>query len=96
MPILSQPCATGHADAINTLKYSPDGSMLASGSADRHIFLWNAKTCEACLHFCHVFLAVAGCTSNAALLHFVYEPSTNSPCTHCYTFAVARAELHDD
>lgn len=35
----------GHADAINTLKYSPDGQTLASGSADRHIFLWNAKSC---------------------------------------------------
>lgn len=30
---------------MNALKYSPDGLTLASGSADRHIFLWNAKTC---------------------------------------------------
>jgi len=32
---------TGHEAEIYTVKFSPDGSKIASGSRDRSIFLWN-------------------------------------------------------
>ncbi len=33
----------GHTDAIRTVAFSPDGSMLASGSADNSILLWDVS-----------------------------------------------------
>jgi Prp8 binding protein len=40
---------TGHGAEIYSLKFSPDGQALASGSFDRHIFLW--KTYEDCPNY---------------------------------------------
>ncbi|MFM6370305.1 MAG: WD40 repeat domain-containing protein, partial [Dolichospermum sp.] len=35
---------TGHSYSVNSLAYSPDGQTLASGSWDKTIKLWNART----------------------------------------------------
>lgn len=32
---------TGHAGEVFGVKFSPDGSVLASCSHDKHLFLWN-------------------------------------------------------
>jgi len=32
---------TGHAGEVFTMKFSPGGDVVASGSFDKHIFLWN-------------------------------------------------------
>lgn len=34
---------TGHGDAVLSLKFSPDGEHLASGSRDHSVFLWNVR-----------------------------------------------------
>jgi WD40 repeat protein len=34
----------GHFDAVNTLSFSPDGTILASGSNDRSVRLWDTQT----------------------------------------------------
>jgi len=34
----------GHTDRARSLALSPDGRILATGSFDRHIFLWDART----------------------------------------------------
>jgi WD40 repeat protein/translation initiation factor IF-1 len=35
---------TGHVERVNSLAFSPDGKILASGSSDTKIKLWNAET----------------------------------------------------
>ena len=32
---------TGHAGEVFGVKFSPDGSVLASCSHDKHLYLWN-------------------------------------------------------
>lgn len=32
---------TGHGAEVFSVKFSPDGQTVASGSHDKHIFLWN-------------------------------------------------------
>jgi len=34
-------CLSGHADHVYTVKFNKDGTMIASGSRDKMIFLWN-------------------------------------------------------
>ncbi|MBD2510285.1 MULTISPECIES: hypothetical protein [unclassified Nostoc] len=36
----------GHSDAVLSVTISPDGKILASGSADQTIRLWDLKTWE--------------------------------------------------
>lgn len=39
---------TGHGGEVFTCKFSPDGQSIASGSHDKHIFLWRVygEECE--------------------------------------------------
>ncbi|EIW76928.1 WD40 repeat-like protein [Coniophora puteana RWD-64-598 SS2] len=37
----------GHKDTVNTVAFSPNGTLLASGSDDRSVRIWNAKTGKA-------------------------------------------------
>jgi WD40 repeat protein/serine/threonine protein kinase len=37
---------TGHSDYVNSVAYSPDGTILASGSSDHTVKLWNPNTGE--------------------------------------------------
>ena len=32
---------TGHGGEVFSVKFSPNGNTVASGSHDKHIFLWN-------------------------------------------------------
>ncbi len=46
----TSPCArplTKHDSWVNILAFSPDGKMLASGSDDKSIILWDVETCQA-------------------------------------------------
>jgi WD40 repeat protein len=36
----------GHTAAIRSLAFSPDGKLLASGSEDEKIQLWDVQTCS--------------------------------------------------
>ena len=36
----------GHSDAVNSVSFSPDGRILASGSSDRSVKLWDVESGE--------------------------------------------------
>lgn len=38
----------GHTNVVYSVKFSPDGRLLASGSGDRSVRLWNVETGECC------------------------------------------------
>jgi Prp8 binding protein len=40
---------TGHGGEVLTVKFSPSGDVVASGSHDRHLFLW--RTYGECENF---------------------------------------------
>lgn len=39
----------GHTDSVYSIRYSPDGKTLASGSLDKTVRIWDIKSGE-CLH----------------------------------------------
>ena len=41
---ISHTVLRGHSDSVNSVVFSPDGSILTSGSSDETIRLWNSKT----------------------------------------------------
>lgn len=45
---------TGHADAVTSVKFSPDGAHLVSGSLDKSVLLWSVRG------ECHNFMVLMG------------------------------------
>ena len=43
-PLLETIVQTGHYEAVNTVRYSPDGSFLVTGSDDETVKLWEVST----------------------------------------------------
>ena len=37
---------TGHTDSVDSIAFSPDGKMFATGSDDNTVLLWDADTGE--------------------------------------------------
>ena len=56
---------TGHLDQVNAVEFHPSGNVLASGSHDKKIFLWN--TYGDCSNYC-----VLSGHKNAVLSAVVY------------------------
>lgn len=38
-------CASGHAEAVLSTSFSPDGKQLATGSGDTTVRFWDLSTC---------------------------------------------------
>eukprot|EP01134_Creolimax_fragrantissima_P000147 CFRG0147T1 len=55
---------TGHSGAVNCGAFSPDGNIIASGSYDKSVFLWNS-TGE-----CENYMVLAGHTGAVMEVHF--------------------------
>ena len=51
---------TGHAGEVFTCKFNPTGDVIASGSHDKHVFLWRTYgECENFLMMKGIFAATA-------------------------------------
>jgi len=59
---------SGHNGAIHTLKFSPDGTVLASGSQDNFIFLWHVFSTQ-----CENYMALKGHKNAILELHFTKD-----------------------
>jgi Prp8 binding protein len=57
----------GHGDAVLTMRWAPDGAVLASGSADRSIFLWRTYG------ECENYLVLPGHKNAVTELHWLAD-----------------------
>jgi len=61
---------SGHADAVLTCKFNPLGTVVASGSHDKHIFLWNVQG------ECDNFMMMKGHRNAITELHWTTDGET--------------------